>query len=97
MAIATGVLDKAVAAIYEVRRRPAEKVHEPWRQHLLIQATGGLKALEAHKQNPWMLGDFLTLADISAGVTVSRSEEQTSELQSLMRISYAVFCLKKKI
>src|SRR3546814_7724436 len=26
-----------------------------------------------------------------------RSEEQTSELQSLMRISYAVFCLKKKI
>src|SRR3546814_6112870 len=26
----------------------------------------------------------------------SRSEEQTSELQSLMRISYAVFCLKKK-
>src|SRR3546814_14585973 len=50
MAIATGVLDKAVAAIYEVRRRPAEKVHEPWGQHLLIQATGGLKALEAHKQ-----------------------------------------------
>src|SRR3546814_6558991 len=31
----------------------------------------------------------------SAG-TRSRSEEHTSELQSLMRISYAVFCLKKK-
>src|SRR3546814_1673219 len=29
-------------------------------------------------------------------VTVMRSEEHTSELQSLMRISYAVFCLKKK-
>src|SRR3546814_10801981 len=29
-------------------------------------------------------------------VTHSRSEEHTSELQSLMRISYAVFCLKKK-
>src|SRR3546814_8635989 len=28
--------------------------------------------------------------------TVGRSEEHTSELQSLMRISYAVFCLKKK-
>src|SRR3546814_4815182 len=28
--------------------------------------------------------------------TVERSEEHTSELQSLMRISYAVFCLKKK-
>src|SRR3546814_4715186 len=31
-----------------------------------------------------------------AGI-VPRSEEHTSELQSLMRISYAVFCLKKKI
>src|SRR3546814_8701179 len=30
------------------------------------------------------------------GATVPRSEEHTSELQSLMRISYAVFCLKKK-
>src|SRR3546814_8428681 len=29
-------------------------------------------------------------------VTGERSEEHTSELQSLMRISYAVFCLKKK-
>src|SRR3546814_3453562 len=28
--------------------------------------------------------------------TLQRSEEHTSELQSLMRISYAVFCLKKK-
>src|SRR3546814_2041377 len=31
-----------------------------------------------------------------AGVSLNRSEEHTSELQSLMRISYAVFCLKKK-
>src|SRR3546814_1023247 len=30
------------------------------------------------------------------GKAVQRSEEHTSELQSLMRISYAVFCLKKK-
>src|SRR3546814_20971670 len=30
------------------------------------------------------------------GTNQSRSEEHTSELQSLMRISYAVFCLKKK-
>src|SRR3546814_981017 len=29
-------------------------------------------------------------------ITPTRSEEHTSELQSLMRISYAVFCLKKK-
>src|SRR3546814_6839234 len=33
---------------------------------------------------------------VAAGVFLHRSEEHTSELQSLMRISYAVFCLKKK-
>src|SRR3546814_6502218 len=32
----------------------------------------------------------------ATNTTVGRSEEHTSELQSLMRISYAVFCLKKK-
>src|SRR3546814_8493432 len=32
----------------------------------------------------------------AAGRGLLRSEEHTSELQSLMRISYAVFCLKKK-
>src|SRR3546814_5806608 len=47
------------------------------------------------------------LADVGGGggdaigaggvVRLVRSEEHTSELQSLMRISYAVFCLKKKI
>src|SRR3546814_1887201 len=36
-------------------------------------------------------------AGITAGKSFTkRSEEHTSELQSLMRISYAVFCLKKK-
>src|SRR3546814_8723422 len=35
-------------------------------------------------------------ADDAAGAMADRSEEHTSELQSLMRISYAVFCLKKK-
>src|SRR3546814_2109396 len=33
---------------------------------------------------------------VNAALDKARSEEHTSELQSLMRISYAVFCLKKK-
>src|SRR3546814_6559425 len=46
-----------------------------------------------------LFGDILS--DLGPGVTgtiavAPRSEEHTSELQSLMRISYAVFCLKKK-
>src|SRR3546814_2044325 len=40
---------------------------------------------------------IMTLRNILLGATMLRSEEHTSELQSLMRISYAVFCLKKKI
>src|SRR3546814_3493351 len=35
-------------------------------------------------------------AEPGASTSTARSEEHTSELQSLMRISYAVFCLKKK-
>src|SRR3546814_3804110 len=35
-------------------------------------------------------------ASFPARTSISRSEEHTSELQSLMRLSYAVFCLKKK-
>src|SRR3546814_3186127 len=42
---------------------------------------------------PWTLLLFCSL--IGAGVALYRSEEHTSELQSLMRISYAVFCVKK--
>src|SRR3546814_10022215 len=38
----------------------------------------------------------LTDAQLDALTTHLRSEEHTSELQSLMRISYAVFCLQKK-
>src|SRR3546814_6547403 len=41
-------------------------------------------------------GAEVTAAAGTAVMFVERSEEHTSELQSLMRISYAVFCLKKK-
>src|SRR3546814_1561349 len=40
--------------------------------------------------------DLLPLIEGTTVATKYRSEEHTSELQSLMRISYAVFCLKKK-
>src|SRR3546814_2516431 len=42
------------------------------------------------------LGSLRQHAGDRLGVVPLRSEEHTSELQSLMRISYAVFCLKKK-
>src|SRR3546814_3868095 len=39
---------------------------------------------------------LVQLGSLEDGTATSRSEEHTSELQSLMRISYDVFCLKKK-
>src|SRR3546814_1945154 len=39
---------------------------------------------------------FIKISHMFSGALIRRSEEHTSELQSLMRISYAVFCLKKK-
>src|SRR3546814_2605849 len=41
-------------------------------------------------------GIFLDRIEECRALGLDRSEEHTSELQSLMRISYAVFCLKKK-
>ena len=81
MALASGVLDKAVAAVSELRRRPPEKVHEPHRQNLLGQAKGGLAALEAaaaridagqnDPQHPWLLGEAFSMADATLAVTIS--------------------------
>jgi glutathione S-transferase len=71
IAIATGVMDKGVAAFYEMRRRPPEKLHPPWLEHLQSQVAGGLAALEALPQSPWLLGAALSLADVTAAVMLS--------------------------
>src|SRR3546814_17153334 len=53
-----------------------------------------------NRQNRGPLGDVETVDLVVEAhalvLVVERSEEHTSELHSLMRISYAVFCLKKK-
>src|SRR3546814_21076555 len=63
---------------------------------------GGINALRLGATGPsqrcpcFGLGVPLTVLSYSSWQAGIRSEEHTSELQSLMRISYAVFCLKKK-
>src|SRR3546814_9684721 len=59
------------------------------------RAITGPKAVDFGQRHIARAGDMF--ARMFVGVAnVDRSEEHTSELQSLMRISYAVFCLKKK-
>src|SRR3546814_10238627 len=48
-------------------------------------------------ESPNRMRDTISSCGRPGSCRASRSEEHTSELQSLMRISYAVFCLKKKI
>src|SRR3546814_984947 len=57
------------------------------------QNDGHLVVISSMSAMRGMPRNLTTYAATKAGV---RSEEHTSELQSLMRISYAVFCLKKK-
>src|SRR3546814_8705706 len=49
-----------------------------------------------HGAEPCVWRPWTSMVNLSDAAISGRSEEHTSELQSLMRISYAVFCLKKK-
>src|SRR3546814_8952290 len=89
----------AEALLVERRRRDAaERQHTE--QDAFHRAEAGLQLAPHHqrhadrgKRESQPLTRRHPLAQQHAG---ERSEEHTSELQSLMRISYAVFCLKKK-
>src|SRR3546814_3079373 len=67
------------------------EVNEVWLEDVRVPVSQ--RVYEENKG--WTCAKFL-LAHERTGIA-GRSEEHTSELQSLMRISYAVFCLKKKI
>src|SRR3546814_7337960 len=66
-----------------------------------IPAAARVSNRSLHHPFPQLLFEYAAsdaVAAVARGVGfLVRSEEHTSELQSLMRISYAVFCLKKKI
>src|SRR3546814_3905394 len=80
-----------------MRQRPFDRIGRPLAA--FVKQGGG-------RSSQTMSGDFAhrithppeTLVDriLAQWAAPRRSEEHTSELQSLMRISYAVFCLKKK-
>src|SRR3546814_9035704 len=80
-----GVLSRNSHALRQILRDPND---QPFHE-----------ALAPHRPQPLRLRHQPFEHGSSSHLTVTRSprsEEHTSELQSLMRISYAVFCLKKK-
>src|SRR3546814_5013537 len=80
-AIAALIPHETAAALCAVLKRTSPRIYKD--QLVAVRAL-----LRDHQ-----LADTVLVTDLSQR---QRSEEHTSELQSLMRISYAVFCLKKK-
>src|SRR3546814_8737958 len=66
-------------------------------RHLVVLALGARRQCQ-RMAHPALVGVARASGVVGGHCrSITRSEEHTSELQSLMRISYAVFCLKKKI
>src|SRR3546814_12312713 len=96
-------LDAYICFFFLIRRRPPRST----RTDTLFPYTTLFRSLQQpqHAVRLFSLGTGGVMAEdevalivgAGQGLSASRSEEHTSELQSLMRISYAVFCLKKKI
>src|SRR3546814_4711142 len=83
-----------------------EQVDAPWRANFFndrldrgtvaqIAGASHETPLQRLRQRPGII-EGLDPPPHAGDIRAQRSEEHTSELQSLMRISYAVFCLKKK-
>src|SRR3546814_10726643 len=98
----------AQTAIHEIRagrevRGAADDAARERQLQLDVGASGTvvvdrqLRRLEFDRRQAAKLPATVAGRDVGAQIfQAARSEEHTSELQSLMRISYAVFCLKKK-
>src|SRR3546814_10172286 len=93
---ADGFVRRVIRMVAAAHVTPSQIIFEVT-ENVMMDATGhagqALKDLREH-------GFRIALDDFGTGYSslsyLRRSEEHTSELQSLMRISYAVFCLKKK-
>src|SRR3546814_8040839 len=73
------------------RIQPAYAEDNPWESHRMTTTN-----MTAFLLRPLRARDPEEKHRAATPLELLRSEEHTSELQSLMRISYAVFCLKKK-
>src|SRR3546814_7233971 len=99
----TGPVAVSIAGLPDDLAHPLSRQQRPAAQ-LMIGATGqGLVAFDAQGEIEPALAERWIVEDEGKSyifrlrkATWPRSEEHTSELQSLMRISYAVFCLNKK-
>src|SRR3546814_4228873 len=79
------------------RDRPILGARQPIDIALLPGQPRKLQVRQLARREPQLVLHQHASRPLTIGAAIRRSEEHTSELQSLMRISYAVFCLKKNI
>jgi len=84
IAYLTGACEKTVASLYEVFRRPAEKVWSEWAEQCQEQAIGGLEAAETNASNSllddgYLFEDKLTHADVLAVIAYETLSGMFSE------------------
>jgi glutathione S-transferase len=68
-ALMTGATEKFVAAVYERGRKAPDKVDPNWIEFCLEQAHAGLGALADWPPEPWLVGDRMTLADVTVAAS----------------------------
>src|SRR3546814_6115576 len=93
-------VDEAPGEVARERLEPRVAKHVEQRRHHHFQRCAGLLGI-GHLAllglvDGRQLGAFVVLDERTLVDRTLRSEEHTSELQSLLRISYAGFCMKKK-
>src|SRR3546814_9629387 len=93
-------LFRSANALLSLVGRHRKLAHESSQRRLRNLADAAARkdpaTLKESERNQLLL-DAVAFAHLHRRLWTTRSEEHTSELQSLMRIAYAVFCLKKKI
>lgn len=79
-AVAVGAAEKAVLTLYEKRFRPEEKWHAPWVDMISAQARDGFRWLDGQLEGPFLAGEAMTQADVSAALAYEFVQMANPEL-----------------
>src|SRR3546814_5627890 len=91
-----GLVEQGYARAQEILKGHEDQLHLLANAMLEYETLSGEEIKTLLDKGEITRDDGTTIKPSTIPAVGSRSEEHTSELQSLMRISYAVFCLKKK-
>src|SRR3546814_16994096 len=90
-------LDRCLCFVQILRRHPGSTHTDTLCPYTTLFRSPAQGLYLGPLQGDACFGPAMVISAMPLSRSILRSEEHTSELQSLMRISYAVFCLKKKI